>query len=176
MWSSNRFPYLAVGQVVQANLAAIGIKVEFVPMEYNAFVSFTGNSPPGILIWAWELGYPSGSYIVDSAFTTTAQKEGCCNYPWYSSHNVDQLAVDAHRSTNPGDIVGIYKQIDKIIVQEQVLWVPLIYPTRLDLRQRTGAGFPGVRGRRGRPAPVLLQIRPDVTDGPTQTGGLPRWR
>ena len=133
MWSSNRFPYLAVGQVVQANLAAIGIKVEFVPMEYNAFVSFTGNSPPGILIWAWELGYPSGSYIVDSAFTTTAQKEGCCNYPWYSSHNVDQLAVDAHRSTNPGDIVGIYKQIDKIIVQEQVLWVPLIYPTRLDL-------------------------------------------
>jgi oligopeptide transport system substrate-binding protein len=133
MWSSNRFPYLAVGQVVQANLAAIGIKVEFVPMEYSAFVSFTGNSPPGILIWAWELGYPSGSYIVDSAFTTTAEKGGCCNYPWYSSQNVDQLATEAHRSTNPSEIVGIYKQIDKIIVQDQVLWIPLIYPIRLDL-------------------------------------------
>jgi peptide/nickel transport system substrate-binding protein len=133
MWSSNRFPYLAVGQVVQANLAAIGIKVEFVPMEYNAFVSFTGNSPAGILIWAWELGYPSGSYIVDSAFTSSAKKEGCCNYPWYSSQNVDQLAVQAHRSTNSADIVAIYKQIDNVIVRDQVLWVPLIYPIRLDL-------------------------------------------
>jgi ABC-type transport system substrate-binding protein len=132
MWSSNRFPYQAAGQVVQANLAAIGIKAEFVPMEYNAFVSFTGNSPPGILIWAWELGYPSGSYIVDSAFTTSAMKAGCCNYPWYSSQNVDQLAVEAHRSTNASDIVGIYRQIDKVIVQDQVLWVPLIYPIRLD--------------------------------------------
>lgn len=132
MWSSNRFPYLAVGQVVQANLAAIGIKAEFVPMEYNAFVSFTGGSPPGILIWAWELGYPSGSYIVDSAFTTGAMKAGCCNYPWYSSQNIDQLAVEAHRSTNTSDIDGIYRQIDKVIVQDQVLWVPLIYPIRLD--------------------------------------------
>lgn len=132
MWSSNRFPYQAVGQVIQADLAAIGIKVDYIPMEYDAFVTFTGKSPAGILLWAWELAYPSGSYIVDSAFTTSAMKAGCCNYPWYSSEAFDRLTVEAHRSTSKSQIASLYRQMDKTIVQDEILWVPLIYPTRLD--------------------------------------------
>lgn len=132
MWSSNRFPYENMGQVIQANLASIGITVEYIPMEYDAFANFTAGSPAGIMLWAWELYYPSGSYIVDSAFTTSAQKAGCCNYPWYSSQSFDQLTVDAHRSTNPAEVVALYKQMDKIIVSDEALWVPLIYPIRLD--------------------------------------------
>jgi oligopeptide transport system substrate-binding protein len=132
MWSSNRFPYEDVGQVIQANLASIGISVDYIPMEYNAFANFTANSPAGIMLWAWELYYPSGSYIVDSAFTTSAETEGCCNYPWYSSQSFDDLTVEAHRSTSPTEVVALYKEMDKIVVSEQVLWVPLIYPIRLD--------------------------------------------
>lgn len=132
MWSSNRFPYQGIGQVIQADLAAIGINAQYIPMEYDAFTTFTGNSPAGILLWAWELAYPSGSYIVDSAFTIAAQKAGCCNYPWYSSSSFDQLTVDAHRSTSTPQIDSLYRQMDKIIVQDEVLWVPLVYPTRLD--------------------------------------------
>jgi oligopeptide transport system substrate-binding protein len=132
MWSSNRFPYEAVAQVVQANLASIGLTVDYIPMEYDAFTDFTGNSPPGIVIWAWELGYPSGSYIVDSAFTTAAEKEGCCNYAWYSSPSFDALTVKAHRSTSPSETVALYKEMDAIVTKQEVLWVPLIYPTRLD--------------------------------------------
>ena len=132
MWSSNRFPYENMGQVIQANLASIGITVEYIPMEYDAFANFTAGSPAGIMLWAWELYYPSGSYIVDSAFTTSAQKAGCCNYPWYSSQSFDQLTVEAHRSTNPAEVVALYKQMDKIVVSDEALWVPLIYPIRLD--------------------------------------------
>ena len=132
IWSSNRFPYEAVGQVVQANLATIGITAEYIPMEYDAFANFTANSPAGMLLWAWELYYPSGSYIVDSAFTTSAEKAGCCNYSWYASDSLDQLTVSAHHATDPADVVSIYKQIDKVVVQEEVLWVPLVYPMRLD--------------------------------------------
>ena len=132
IWSSNRFPYEAVGQVVQANLATIGITAEYIPMEYDAFANFTANSPAGMLLWAWELYYPSGSYIVDSAFTTSAEKAGCCNYSWYASDSLDQLTVAAHHATDPADVVSIYKQIDKVVVQEEVLWVPLVYPMRLD--------------------------------------------
>ena len=132
MWSSNRFPYQAIGQVIQADLAAIGINAEYIPMEYDAFTTFTGNSPAGILLWAWELAYPSGSYIVDSAFTSAAMKEGCCNYAWYSSPSFDQLTVDAHRATNDSQIDALYREMDKIVVQDEALWVPLVYPTRLD--------------------------------------------
>jgi oligopeptide transport system substrate-binding protein len=132
MWSSNRFPYENMGQVIQADLASIGISVDYIPMEYNAFTNFTASSPAGIMLWAWELYYPSGSYIVDSAFTTGAEKAGCCNYPWYSSQSFDQLTVEAHRSTNAADVVALYRQMDKIVVSEEALWVPLIYPVRLD--------------------------------------------
>jgi oligopeptide transport system substrate-binding protein len=132
MWSSNRFPYENIGQVIQADLASIGITVEYIPMEYDAFANFTANSPPGIMLWAWELYYPSGSYIVDSAFTTSAEKAGCCNYSWYSSQSFDQLTIDAHRSTNPAQVVALYKEMDKIVVSEEVLWIPLVYPVRLD--------------------------------------------
>jgi oligopeptide transport system substrate-binding protein len=132
MWSSNRFPYQAIGQVIQADLQAIGLNIDFTPMEYDAFTSFTSNSPAGILLWAWELAYPSGSYIVDSAFTTSAEKEGCCNYSWFSSSSFDALTVDAHRSTSTAQVDSLYRQMDKIVVEEEALWVPLVYPVRLD--------------------------------------------
>ena len=132
IWSSNRFPYEAVGQVVQANLATIGIDAQYIPMEYDAFANFTANSPAGILLWAWELYYPSGSYIVDSAFTTSAEKAGCCNYSWYATPSLDQLTVEAHRTTSASEVVALYKEMDKIVVRDEVLWVPLVYPIRLD--------------------------------------------
>jgi len=132
MWSSNRFPYQTIGQVIQANLASIGISVEYIPMEYDAFANFTAGSPAGIMLWAWELYYASGSYIIDSAFTTSAEKAGCCNYPWYSSESFDNLALEAHHATNTADVVSLYKQMDNIVVNEEVLWVPLVYPDRLD--------------------------------------------
>ncbi len=132
MWSSNRFPYEAIAQVIQADLDEIGINAQYIPMEYDAFTTFTGNSPGGILLWAWELAYPSGSYIVDSAFTAAAMKAGCCNYPWYSSPSFDQLTVEAHRSTSSSQIDTLYRQMDQIIVQEEAVWVPLVYPVRLD--------------------------------------------
>jgi ABC-type transport system substrate-binding protein len=133
LWSSNRFPYAAVGQVIQADLQKIGITVDYIPMEYNAFTSFTSNLPVhGMILWAWELGYPSGSYIVDSAFTSGAIKAGCCNYAYWSSPSFDTLTVEAHRSTNPAQIVALYKEMDRVVVQQEVLWVPLVYPTRLD--------------------------------------------
>ena len=132
IWSSNRFPYEAVGQVVQANLATIGIDAQYIPMEYDAFANFTANSPAGILLWAWELYYPSGSYIVDSAFTTSAEKAGCCNYSWYATPSLDQLTVEAHRTTSASEVVALYKEMDKIVVRDEALWVPLVYPIRLD--------------------------------------------
>jgi ABC-type transport system substrate-binding protein len=132
MWSSNRFPYQAVGQVIQADLAAIGINVHYTQMEYDAFVTFTANSPAGIILWAYELAYPHGSYIIDSAFTTAAEKSGCCDYAWYATPTLDNLAIQGHRATNPAQIASVYKQIDAIIVKQDAAWVPLVYPQRLD--------------------------------------------
>ncbi len=132
MWSSNRFPFEAVAQVIQADLSAIGLNVNYIPMEYDAFVTLAGSLPAGMMLWAYELLYPHGSYIVDTSFTT-AGISGGTNYPYVKSPTLDKLATQGHRATTPSEIASIYRQIGRIVVRDDVLWVPLVYPQRLDL-------------------------------------------
>ncbi|MBV9165056.1 MAG: ABC transporter substrate-binding protein [Solirubrobacterales bacterium] len=131
MWSSNRWPYESVAQVILADLTAIGLNVDYIPMEYDAFVTQAGTLPAGMLLWAYELLYPHGSYIVDTSFTT-AGIAGFTNYSYVKSPTIDKLAKEGHRATNKSDIASIYKQIGRIVVRDQVLWVPLVYPHRPD--------------------------------------------
>jgi ABC-type transport system substrate-binding protein len=131
MWSSNRFPFEAVAQVIQADLSAIGLNVNYVPMEYDAFVTLAGSLPAGMLLWAYELLYPHGSYIVDTSFTT-AGISGGTNYAYVKSPTLDKLATQGHRATNPSEIASIYRKIARIVVRDDALWVPLVYPQRLD--------------------------------------------
>jgi ABC-type transport system substrate-binding protein len=142
MWSSNRFPYEAVAQVIQANLSAIGLNVEYIPMEYDAFVTLAGTLPAGMMVWAYELLYPHGSYIVDTSFTT-AGISGGTNYPYVKSPTLDKLAVAGHRATSPSQIASIYRQIGRIVVRDDVLWVPLVYPQRLDFVSARVRDFQG---------------------------------
>jgi ABC-type transport system substrate-binding protein len=131
MWSSNRFPFEAVAQVIQADLSAIGLNVNYIPMEYDAFVTLAGTLPAGMMIWAYELLYPHGSYIVDTSFTT-AGISGGTNYPYVKSPTLDKLAIQGHRATTQSEIASIYRQVGRIVVRDDVLWVPLVYPQRLD--------------------------------------------
>jgi ABC-type transport system substrate-binding protein len=142
MWSSNRFPYESVAQVIQADLSAIGLNVDYIPMEYDAFVTLSATLPAGMMIWAYELLYPHGAYIVDTSFTT-AGISGGTNFSYVKSATLDKLAVDGHRATTPAEIASIYRQIGKIVVRDEVLWVPLIYPQRLDFVSARVRDFQG---------------------------------
>ena len=132
-----------MGQAIQQNLSAIGIDVTFKPMTYDAFVSFTGNSPAGIIEFAWELAYPSGSYTSVSAFTQAAIKAGCCNYATFSSPRFDALAQAAHRATTADKVDSLYKQMDSIVTREEAVWVPIVYPSRADFISSRVRGFHG---------------------------------
>jgi oligopeptide transport system substrate-binding protein len=131
-WGINQFPYLDLGQAIQQDLAAVGIRVTFKPMTYDAFVGFVGGQPAGMVEFAWELPYPHGSYIMDAAFTSSSVKGGGPAYASWSSPSFDKLTIDAHRATDPAEVVSLYKQMDKIVTRDEALWVPLVYPVRAD--------------------------------------------
>jgi ABC-type transport system substrate-binding protein len=103
MWSDQEDQYTLAAQIGQENLSAIGINAEYKRMSYDAFVEFTNPGPPGIICWAWGLSLPAGSYVVDSAFTESAIKGGCCNYPHYASASFDRLTVGRSNQTVQGD-------------------------------------------------------------------------
>jgi peptide/nickel transport system substrate-binding protein/oligopeptide transport system substrate-binding protein len=131
MWSDQEDQYTIAAQIGQENMAAIGINAQYKRMSYDAFVEFTNPGPPGIICWAWGLSIPAGSYVVDSAFTGSAIKGGCCNYPHLDSASFDKLTVAAHQADTAG-AVKLYKEMDKIITQD-ALWVTACYPKGVNL-------------------------------------------
>jgi ABC-type oligopeptide transport system substrate-binding subunit len=78
----------------------------------------------------WDLPYPHGSYVMDGAFTSAALDAGCCNFSNFVSEDFDALAADAHSTTEEAELIRLYKEMDRIAISEQALWVPLIYTKR----------------------------------------------
>ncbi len=132
MWSDEQDIFTIAGQVIQQDLSAIGITANYKPMSYDAFVEFSNPGPAGLLVWAWGMNIEAGSYIVDSAFTTSSIAAGCCNYSHYASSSFDALTLAAHRTASQAKAISLYKQMDKIVTQ-QALWVTVCYPYNIEL-------------------------------------------
>ena len=47
------------------------------------------------------------------------------------------------RATTPSEIASVYREIGKIVVRDDVLWVTLIYPQRLDFVSARVRDFQG---------------------------------
>ena len=78
---------------------------------------------------------------MDGAFTQAAIDAGCCNFSNYVNPDFDALVAQAHASTDPTEQVELYKQMDKIAIQDEALWVPLIYPKIAFLVSERAQGF-----------------------------------
>jgi ABC-type transport system substrate-binding protein len=127
-WSANFTPYKEMGETVAEDLKALGLNVDLRLMIREQWLAEIVKNPAGITNNEWELPYPHGSYLMDSAFTEAAIDAGCCNFSNYRDPAFDELVAQAHRTTDEGELVDLYKQMDTIAVQDQALWVPMAYP------------------------------------------------
>jgi oligopeptide transport system substrate-binding protein len=127
-WAVNQTPYIEEGQTVQQDLKAVGIDVEFKSYDINAYNGIVVKNLPQIMQNTWELPYPHGSYVMDGGFTQAALKGGCCNFSSWVSPAFEKLAARAHRATSSDRIVALYKEMDRTVVHDEALWVPMFYP------------------------------------------------
>jgi ABC-type transport system substrate-binding protein len=121
-------PQKTIAQSVQADLAEIGIKLELKILPPTAWVPIVVKNPPAMVTGQWELPYPHGSYVMDSAFTRASLKSGCCNFSNYTSARFERLDREAGATTGPAKLVSLYKQMDRLAVHDEALWLPVIYP------------------------------------------------
>jgi len=131
-WGRNYSPYLEIGQTVQQDLGRIGIKVDVHQPVLSALYTETAKYPPIMQENNWEQPYPHGSVVIDGGFTSAAVKSGCCNLSSYTSPKLDKLAQRGHEALSRADIVRVYKEIDRLVIRDEALWVPLFYPKRAD--------------------------------------------
>jgi ABC-type transport system substrate-binding protein len=127
-WSGNFTPYKEMAQTVAQDLGQIGIRVTPKILVRDQWLAVVVKNPAGITNNEWELPYPHGSYVMDGGFTKAALKSQCCNFSDYISPRFEKLVKQAHITSDPDKLVELYKEMDRIVIKDQALWVPMIYP------------------------------------------------
>ena len=121
-------PQKTIAQALQADLVAVGINAKARIMPQDAWLQEVFKYGPNMVISQWELPYPHGSYVMDSAFTKAAIDGGCCNFSSWNDPAFEKLVQEAHETTDENELIRLYKEMDALAVGKELLWVPIIYP------------------------------------------------
>jgi ABC-type transport system substrate-binding protein len=134
-------PLKTTGQALQQDLTAIGINIDAKVLPQGPWLDEAFKYGPILVIGQWELPYPHGSYVVDSAFTQASIDSGCCNFAGWTDPAFEDLVVQAHQTFDDAELVSLYQQMDTIVTKDEALWVPLFYPQYPVLKSARVQGY-----------------------------------
>ncbi len=114
-----------LGQLVQADLAAIGVKANLVALEdAQFFAELNASKAPAFLNdWTWDNGDPDN--VMYSLFTAPRAKTRL----GYQNEEVNRLNLQAQEEPDPAKRAELYIQAQKLILQDAIK-VILGYPSR----------------------------------------------
>ena len=112
--------FSGIAEVVQANLAEIGITSEIEIMESNAFMSSAATGSVDLAVWAAGLGSNPASWM--SMFTTGGQM----NFAHYSNTRVDELYAEAVANPDRDQRQELYSEIFRIVIDEDAAMIPTL--------------------------------------------------
>ncbi|MBM4357137.1 MAG: ABC transporter permease subunit [Deltaproteobacteria bacterium] len=116
----------AAAEVYVQQLAAIGLRVEIVPVTYASWLATLGTSRAPAMGWrGWIPDFPDPAGVIDPLLLTSAIAEGkpTQNASFFSNPEVDRLAADARREQDVPRRLGLYAAIEQI-VREEAPWIP----------------------------------------------------
>jgi peptide/nickel transport system substrate-binding protein len=136
-YGTNWTPWKEIATAICDDLSKIGLRIRPRIAAREAFVSAVARRPDGMLENQWELPYPHGSYLIDGAFTADAP----CNFSHWSNPAFERLAAQARRTQDPEEHRALYRKLDRIVVRDEILWVPILYPATAQLVSRRVRGY-----------------------------------
>ncbi|MEY9929605.1 peptide/nickel transport system substrate-binding protein [Catenulispora sp. GP43] len=129
-----------VADVVQQNLAAIGITVTEDGFKYSQLSikagsqSYVKQNNEALFITSWAADFPSGYGFLDQILTPDGIKStGESNYSELDDPVIDSLMATALKTTDPDARNALYAQIDQQALKDAAL-VPMIDTRALMLR------------------------------------------
>lgn len=128
----------AGAQMLQADLAQVGIKAEIRTIEWGELIRRAKAGEHDLLFmgWAGDNGDPDN--FLTPQFSCAAVKSGT-NFARYCDPTLDGLITKAKTGANQADRSALYRQAQTLI-QQQALWLPLAHP------QVTVLAAKGVKG------------------------------
>jgi ABC-type transport system substrate-binding protein len=129
-------------QLVQQDLAKIGLRLHLKTMSYAAFLTLQERpSASAMSPGNWMLDYPDPSSIFDPLFTTGAiAPEGSFNTAFFSSPRLDDLIARAHLEMDQTVRKVLYREANAIVCDEAP-WAFTFGHHTFDVRQPYLHGF-----------------------------------
>lgn len=135
-------PYMPDGQktaeVIQKNLADVGIPSKIVTFEWATYLEKTQNGEAD----AFMLGWTGDNGDADNFLYTLLDRDniGSNNYSYYSNDEVHKLLIAAQSEVDVETRNNLYKEAQTII-HEEAPWVPLAHSTPLLAAQKGVTGY-----------------------------------
>lgn len=122
-----------VGQLIQADLAAIGIETELMVGQWKDWRDAIRSGDIQLFMYGWAASFPD-AYDYTSAWSTCASIETGYNDGNYCNQRIDELVdqIEALPLTDP-DRIAAYREIQDIIINQDAAWVALSSPQRVAL-------------------------------------------
>ena len=126
-------------QMLQADLAKVGIKAEIRVIEWGELIRRAKAGEHDLLFmgWAGDNGDPDN--FLTPQFSCAAVESGT-NFARFCDSRLDQL-ISAGRTTNDQSVRSRLYQQAQTLIQQQALWVPLAHPTAATLLLQEVEGY-----------------------------------
>ena len=121
-------PSRSVAQIVQRDLARIGIKADIKVATGSTYTTLI-STPKAVAMGqtGWTLDFPDPSDFIDPTLTSAAAVPGGSNFAFYRNPTVDALAAQADHTLSQAQRCRLYHRVEQIIVDDAP-WVPLYTP------------------------------------------------
>jgi len=107
---------LEVTQIVVSSLAAAGIKVKIVPMEWGVYTSKINEGKFDLFYRSWLADYMDAENFLFPLFHSS--QAGSSNRPKYSNTDVDKAIENAQATVNHEERMKLYRKIEERVVND----------------------------------------------------------
>ena len=126
-------------QLLQADLAKVGIKAEIKVIEWGELIRRAKAGEHDLLFmgWAGDNGDPDN--FLTPQFSCAAVQSGT-NFARFCNADLDKLISEGKTTSDQDKRSKIYHQAQALI-QQQALWLPLAHPTAAALTRKSVVGY-----------------------------------
>lgn len=136
MWIGDGPTGVLYGELAQADLRAIGIRVELKPVSFAILLQQTGRAHTAQMSFAgWNQDFPNASSYLDILFhSRNARPADAENRSFYRNPQFDQLLDRARTETNPEARAQLYEEANTIVTRDAP-WAFIFTTIRLEAYQ-----------------------------------------
>ncbi len=119
LWGTDGTAGRAYGELLQSDLAKIGIQVRFKFVTFPVYLDETGRPKHAqILYGGWVMDYPDASNFLSLMTSSTKAPEDAANRAFYSDPWLDKFLDEALIERDPVKRVAMYREANDFVARE----------------------------------------------------------